>query len=86
MELYFPEPQSLKEKRSVLQSLTNRLRKKFNVAVAEIDGMDLWQSSVLGIAAVGNETKHVNQILDFVLDFVRAEREVEITKEHMEFF
>ena len=86
LELHFPEPQSLKEKRLVLQSLTSRMRKQFNVAVAEVDGMDLWQASTLAIAAIGNETKRVNQILDFVLDFVRGERSVEIARQQMEFF
>lgn len=86
LELHFPGPQSLKEKRLVLKSLTDRLRKQFNIAVAEVDGMDLWQASTLAIAAVGNETKRVNQILDYVHDFVRAERPVEIVRQQMEFF
>ena len=47
--------------------------------------MDLWQVSTLAIAAVGRETKHVNEVLDKVLNFIREERQVEITSEQMEF-
>ena len=85
LELHFFNPQSLKEKRMLLKSLVSRIRKQFNVAVSEVDGMDLWQTTTLAIAAVGGETKRVNQILDYVLEFVRGERSIEIMKQQMEF-
>ena len=86
MELHFFKPQSLKEKRVLLKSLVSRIRQQFNVSIAEIDGMDLWQASTLAIAAIGGETKRVNQILDLVAEFVRAQRGLEIAKQQMEFF
>ena len=86
MELHFPRPQSLKEKRMILKSLVTRMRKNFNISVAEIDGMDLWQSSVLVVAAVGGEKQFVDQTLNYVTDFVRGEREVEMTNQQMEIF
>ena len=86
LQLRFPHPQSLKEKRVLLKSLVDRIRKQFNVSIAEIDGMDLWQTSSLAVAAVGGETKRVNQVLSFVAEFVRGEREIEIMKQQMEFF
>ena len=75
LEIHFFNPQSLKEKRVLLKSLVDRIKKKFNVAVAEIDGMDLWQVSTLVIATVAKEKKRVNQILDLALEFVNGERE-----------
>ena len=86
LELHFPQPQSLKEKRVILKSLVSRIQNVFNVSIAEIDGMDLWQASVLAVAAVGRETRRVNQILDRLIEFVRAEQGVEIMRQHMEFF
>lgn len=86
LKLHFPRPQSLKEKRVLLKSLLERLRQKFNVSVSEVDGMDLWQSSLLAVAVVGGEKRHVNQVLDHVVDFVRSEHEVEITDQVMELF
>jgi uncharacterized protein len=84
LKLYFPRPQSLKEKRVILKSLLSRLRQKFNISVSEIDGMDLWQSSTLVIAAIGGEKRHINQVLDHVADFIRSDRELEITDQLME--
>ena len=78
LELRFSEPQSLKEKRMILKSLVTRIRNQFNVAIAEIDGMDLWQTSSLAIAAVGRETKQVNEVLDRVTNFAESVRGVEI--------
>jgi len=86
LELRFFNPQSLKEKRVLLKSLVSRIRKQFNVAIAEIDGMDLWQTTTLAIAAVGGETKRVNQILDYVREFICGEHSIEIMKQQMEFF
>ena len=86
LELHFPNPQSLKEKRMVLKSLTDRIRRQFNVSVAEIDGMDLWQSSTLALAAVAGETKRVNQLLDLVLNFIHEEHEVRVVRHQLELF
>ena len=48
LEIHLPYAHSLKEKRMVVQRLRDRLRRKFNVAVAELDHQDLWQRAVLG--------------------------------------
>jgi uncharacterized protein YlxP (DUF503 family) len=72
LELYIPDAQSLKDKRQVLRSLKDRLRREFNVAVAELDHHDMWQRSVVGIVTLSNEEKHVAEMLQKVLD--RADR------------
>jgi uncharacterized protein len=68
LELYIPDAQSLKDKRQVLRSLKDRLRREFNVAVAELDHHDTWQRSVVGVVTISNEEKHVNEMLQKVLD------------------
>jgi hypothetical protein len=68
LELHIPDAQSLKDKRQVLRSLKDKLRRQFNVAVAELDHQDVWQRSVVGIVTVSNEEKHVNEVLQKVLD------------------
>ena len=67
LELHFPEAQSLKDKRQVLRSLKDRLRRQFNVAVAELDFQDTWQSSVVGVVTLSNEEQHVEEVLQKVL-------------------
>jgi uncharacterized protein len=68
LELHIPDAQSLKDKRQVLRSLKDKLRREFNVAVAELDHQDVWQRSVIGVVTLSNEEKHVNEVLQKVLD------------------
>src|SRR5208337_1961953 len=67
LELHIAEAQSLKDKRQVLRSLKDRLRAQFNVAVAELDFMDTWQRSVIGVVTLSNEEQHVEEALQKVL-------------------
>jgi uncharacterized protein YlxP (DUF503 family) len=68
LELHIADAQSLKDKRQVLRSLKDKLRREFNVAVAELEHHDVWQRSVVGIVTLSNEEKHVKEMLDKVLD------------------
>lgn len=84
VELFLPESQSLKDKRQVLLSLKDRLREKFNLSIAEVDGQDLWQKAVLGLACVANEGRYVNQVLDQALNLIRSVPAVEIVESRIE--
>jgi uncharacterized protein YlxP (DUF503 family) len=84
VELFLPESQSLKDKRQVLLSLKDRLREKFNLSVAEVDGQDLWQKAVLGLACVANEGRYVNQVCDQALNLIRNVPAVEIVQSRVE--
>jgi len=70
LTLAIPETGSLKGKRSILRRITGRVRREFNVAVAEVEEMDSWDSAVLGIAVVANDHRFVNSVLDKVVQFV----------------
>lgn len=61
---------SLKEKRSVVRSLVERTRNKFNVSGAEVDDNDRHNRARLGFSAVANDGPFVNSVLDKVLAFV----------------
>ena len=69
LELHFPSARSLKDKRAILRSVKDRLR-KLNVAVAEVEHQDLWQRAGLGIVAVGQSQVGVEQALDAVVQEV----------------
>lgn len=69
---YLPGVHSLKEKRRIVKGLKDRLHARFNVSVAEVDHNDVWQTAEIGVAAVGNESRHVGAVLDEVLNAVRA--------------
>jgi uncharacterized protein YlxP (DUF503 family) len=72
LTLYLPEPGSLKSKRHLVRSAIDRVKAKFNVSIAEVAENDLWQKSVLGVSAVGNDHAFVNESLDKVADFVAS--------------
>ena len=67
LELHFPGARSLKDKRAVLRSVKDRLR-KHNVGVSETDHHDLWQRSRLAVVAVGADRVTVEQSLDQVVN------------------
>ena len=72
LSLFLPEPGSLKSKRHLLRSAIDRVKAKFNVSIAEVGDNDLWQRSVVGVAAVGNDHAFVNETLDKVADFIAS--------------
>ena len=78
LELYLPDSASLKAKRSLLKSLSARIRNKFNVSVSEVGDNELWQKALLGVAVVSNETRFANQVLSKVVDMVQSETRVEL--------
>lgn len=72
--LQLPENSSLKGKRTVVKSVAQRVRNRFNVAVAEIDTQDTWETITLGIACVSDDPRHANAMLSKVIDFIESER------------
>ena len=66
MELQLSEAHSLKDKRHTVKGLKDRLRGKFNVAVAEIDYQDLWQRSLIAAVTVSGDHGHAEQVLQLV--------------------
>lgn len=78
IELFIPESASLKSKRFAIKSIKDRLRSRFNVSVAEVDNGDKWQRASLGVAAVSNETRHIDSIMSNVMNLVHGDRRVEV--------
>ncbi len=74
IELYLPGMASLKEKRGSLKSLIARLRKKFNIAIAEIDLHDAWQSASLGVAIISTGEAHTEAVLESILSWIERHR------------
>jgi uncharacterized protein YlxP (DUF503 family) len=84
VELHIPHSQSLKDKRMVLRSIKDRV-KKFNVAVAEVAHQDLWQRAGLGIVAISTTTEHVDKELAAVADEIERVEPGLITRTEIEF-
>lgn len=82
--LLIRESHSLKTRRRVVRSLKDRIRSRFNVAVADVGGQDSWQTAVLAVAAVSNDGRFINETLSKVLNLVQSEPRVEIVRHRLE--
>jgi uncharacterized protein len=74
IELHMAENSSLKDKRMVVKSVAQRVRNRFNVAVAEVDTQDAWHVATLGIVCVSQDPRHSNEMLSKAIDFIAEER------------
>jgi uncharacterized protein YlxP (DUF503 family) len=72
LELRIEDAHSLKDKRHVVQSLKDRLRGKFNVAVAEIEYQDLWQRAAVAVVTASSDRTHAERVLQSVEDEAAA--------------
>jgi uncharacterized protein YlxP (DUF503 family) len=79
VEIHYPESGSLKTKRFTLRSLTDRLRRQFNVSVAEVEYQNLWQRSVLAVVTVNTDRSHADSTLSKILDLMEREGDMQVT-------
>ena len=82
---FIPMAASLKEKRSVLKRMTDRVKNSYNVSIAEIDHQNLWQRTTLALVATASikdaaegeverairflESNPEWEMIDFTLDY-----------------
>ncbi len=67
-----PDSHSLKDKRSVLRSLKDRLVAHMNVSVAEVGDQDLWQAAELAFVTVAATKDVVERRLAEVRTFLNS--------------
>ena len=84
LDLNIPLAHSLKDKRSQIKSLKDKLSSRFNASIAEIDALDNWQQAVIGICIISNDRSYLDKqyslietmVLEYTqLELVSAERE-----------
>ena len=70
---------NLKGKRRAIHSIVDRVRSKFNVAIAEVDDHEAWQRITLGLACVSTDKRHANSMLSNVVQYItRVRGEIEL--------
>lgn len=86
LDIYLPASHSLKEKRKQLNSFRDRLKKKHNVAFAELDFQDKWQRSKLGIITINSKKHVVENILHTIIREAEERIEGEILQKDIDFY
>ena len=74
LRLHLPASGSLKAKRGILKSLLAHARHEFNISIVEVGDNDLWQSAVIGVAAVSSEAEYAQGLLNRVVQWVEEQR------------
>ncbi len=70
VKIRLPENHTLKGKRQVVKSIVNRVKNTFNASIAEIEDHELWQLATIGISVVSNDSRHANEELSKIVDFI----------------
>jgi uncharacterized protein YlxP (DUF503 family) len=86
IDIYLHDNHSLKGKRKIVRSMVDKVKHKFNVAIAEIGSNDKWQKIELGVSAVGNDRRHIDASLNNVLTFLDSLYLAEIGDSKTEIF
>lgn len=69
LHLLIPGCSSLKEKRSHIRPITQRLHREFNISAAEIELQDQWQEAVIACSIVSSSKIYSEQTLQKVIRF-----------------
>ncbi len=79
-----PHAASLKDKRRVVKSMKDRIRRRFNVSIAEIDDLDEWTMATLGAVMASSDIPYINSALDKLLAVLRDERDAVLQDHQLE--
>lgn len=74
IKLHLEGVYSLKEKRRIVKSILTRLPKEFNVAAAEIDHHDIWQTAMIGLVTIGNDGAYLHGLLEKAVTWIERTR------------
>lgn len=72
IELYLAEIQSLKGKRQIVNSIKAKLKNRFNISIAEIGHLDVWQRATLGATMISNDRDYIDSELCKLIHFIEA--------------
>jgi hypothetical protein len=84
VEIRVHESHSLKEKRGVVRSITQRVRNRFNLSIAEVGGQDSWQRAELGLCIAGSDRTHVRSQIERALSFIEELHLAEVVTSDVE--
>ena len=75
LELRLPEAMSLKDKRQVVKSVIERVKRRYNnVSISEVGEHDSPRMALLGVSCVGQSEAGCRRTLDNVAEYVYTSR------------
>ncbi len=86
VEIRLPGASSLKAKRGILKGILEKTKKRYNVAVAEVDNQDSWRRATVALVTVSNDGVHIEQTLNRVVGFLDGFELMELIDWQLELF
>lgn len=83
IEIFISDANNLKDKRGVMRSLIDNVRRKFNVSVME-EGNVKWRRGIINVVHISTNRAKCNSALNKVIDFLRTDPRVEIINYNIE--
>lgn len=75
---------NLKEKRALVRPVIERLKSRFPLTVARLDGLDAHDWEVIGVATLSNDYGWVEETLRMAADYIASEGPYRVTDESIE--
>lgn len=85
LDLHIPGCRSLKEKRQALRHIKDRTAHAFGIRPAEVDFLDMWQRAGMGFAAVGNDRRVIEGLMQRIVNSLEDSGRVLVADWHFEF-
>ncbi len=86
LEIFLPYARSLKDKRQTVKGFKDRIRKRYNAAVAELDFQDKWQRTSIGVVTLNSQLRMVEDVLNRVLSDAFDLADCEIADHKIRYF
>ena len=77
-EIFIFNANSLKSKRSVVKSIIEKSKNRFNISIAEVGENDKWQKSIIAFSTISNDQTIVEETIEKVINFFDSYSEIEI--------
>ncbi len=86
LEIYLPYSHSLKEKRKTLNRIKDRLKKKFNIAFAELEYQNKWQRSKIGLVTINAQKRMIENMFHAIIRDIEEIVEGELLQKEIIYF
>jgi hypothetical protein len=84
IELMIPWAHSLKDKRSAVRGLKDRLRSRFNASVAEVAYQDKWQRAIIAVCIIGSDRRQLESDMTKVRQLCEEAQDMQIADMHQQ--